>query len=86
MYSNVGVALTALIIEFLSEIRFEQYVHEKLLNVLNIDESKAAYRLSYFENQKENLVDHYLYNASWLEFYHHDVSQLNASLVKLSYK
>ena len=80
-YSNVGVALAAFIIECLSEIRFEQYVHEKLLNVLNITENKSGYRLSNFQNQTQNLVDHYLYNASWLEFYSQEMPQLNVSRV-----
>jgi len=80
-YSNIGVALAAYIIERLSGMSFEQYLHEKLLKVLDIDEHKSGYRLSDFQDQKQNLVDHYLYNTSWLEVYHQVVPQINATRV-----
>lgn len=57
----------SLIIERVSGISFEEYIYERILKVLDIDQKKASYRLSDFENNKKSLVGHYIHNASWLE-------------------
>jgi len=80
-YSNVGAGLAAFIIERISGISFEEYVHEKILKILNIDEKEASYRLSDFQEQKNNLVDHYVYNVSWLQTFQQDIPQLNITRV-----
>jgi CubicO group peptidase (beta-lactamase class C family) len=80
-FSNIGTCLAAFIIERLVGISFEQYVQNKILKPLGIDEKKAGYRLSNFEDNKKSLVDHYIYNASWLETYQQRMPQLNISQV-----
>jgi len=80
-YSNVGASLVALIIERLTGISFEQYIQDKILKPLGITENMGGYRLSNFDDNKENLVDHYIYNASWLQSYQDMAPQLNASRV-----
>jgi len=80
-FSNVGTSLAAFIIERLAGMSFEQYVQDKILKPLDIDEKKAGYRLSNFEDNKKSLVDHYIYNASWLETYQQNMPQLNISRV-----
>lgn len=82
-YSNVGAALAAYIVERLAGTLFEQYAEEKILKVLNIDTKTAGYRLSNFEDVHENLVDHYVYNASWREPFQKYMPQLDISQVSL---
>ncbi len=83
-FSNIGTSLAALIIERLAGISFEQYVQDKILKPLSIDEKQAGYRLSNFDDNKERLVDHYIYNASWLEIYQQRMPQLNISRVSFN--
>ncbi|UJR12542.1 hypothetical protein I4U23_016718 [Adineta vaga] len=80
-YSNVGASLAAYIVERLANISFEEYVQEKILKVLGIDKENGGYRLSNFQNQKQNLVGHYIYNASWLQTFQAMAPQLNVSRV-----
>ncbi|CAF1132416.1 unnamed protein product [Adineta steineri] len=80
-YSNVGACLAAFIVERLANTSFEEYVQEKILKILDIDRENAGYRLSNFQNKKQNLVGHYVYNASWLESFQYLVPQLNVSRV-----
>jgi CubicO group peptidase (beta-lactamase class C family) len=61
-YSNVGTNLAAFIIERLTEMRFEQYVQDRILKPLNITEKMGGYRLSNFH--EKFLVGNYLYNES----------------------
>ncbi|UJR17838.1 hypothetical protein I4U23_004737 [Adineta vaga] len=83
-YSNIGNGLAAHIIERLAGISFEDYVREKILKPLDIDETKASYRLSTFQDNQMNLVDHYIYNVSFLEVFNQIAPQLNASRVENS--
>jgi CubicO group peptidase (beta-lactamase class C family) len=76
-YSNIGATLAALIIECVTNISFEQYVQDKILKPLGIDKNEAAYRISNFENRKKDLVEHYIYDSSWLEKFQNLVPQLN---------
>ncbi|CAF3379193.1 unnamed protein product [Rotaria sp. Silwood2] len=76
-YSNIGASLAALIVEQLAQIPFEQYVREKILQPLGINKNDAGYRLSDFENRKKDLIEHYLFNSSWLEQAQNLLPQLN---------
>lgn len=76
-YSNIGPSLAALIVECVSNISFEQYVQENILNRLGIHSNEASYRISNFEHRKQDLVEHYLYDSSWLEKLKNFVPQLN---------
>ncbi|CAF3285408.1 unnamed protein product [Rotaria sp. Silwood2] len=78
-YSNVGASLAAFIVERLANTSFEEYVQEKILKVLSIDKKDAGYRLSNFQDKKESLIGHYVYNASWLQTFQYMVPQLNVS-------
>ena len=80
-YSNVGACLAAYIVERLAGISFEEYLHEKVLKVLDVDKTKASYRLSDFQKNKNGLMDHYIYNASWLQALQEEIPQLNITLV-----
>ncbi|CAF0742528.1 unnamed protein product [Adineta ricciae] len=75
-YSNIGVSVAALVVENVTNTSFEQYVQDRILRCLGI---KAGYRISDFANRKQNLVEHFIYNASWLEQFHNLVPQLNIS-------
>ncbi len=75
-YSNVGACLAALVVERITNVSFERYVHQNILKPLGIDK-KASYRLSDFEDRKNDLVDHYIFNVSWLKNYQNMVPQLN---------
>ncbi|UJR14496.1 hypothetical protein I4U23_001492 [Adineta vaga] len=83
-YSNIGISLAALIVELVTHTTFEQYVQDRILKHLGIYEHEAGYRISNFENRKEDLVEHYIYNASWLEQFHQLVPQLNIVQAKNS--
>ncbi|CAF3195360.1 unnamed protein product [Rotaria sp. Silwood2] len=76
-HSNIGAALAALIVEQIAQISFEQYVQEKILQPLGISKNDAGYRLSDFENRKQDLIEHYLFNASWLMQAQNLLPQLN---------
>ncbi|CAF1329504.1 unnamed protein product [Adineta ricciae] len=80
-YSNVGASLAAYIVERLANTSFEEYVQEKILRVLGIDRENGGYRLSNFQNKQQDLVGHYIYNASWLQSFQAMVPQLNVSRV-----
>jgi CubicO group peptidase (beta-lactamase class C family) len=77
-YSNVGPSLAALIVEYVTNMSFEQYVQDKILKRLDIDKNEAAYRISNFESRKKVLVEHFIYNSSWLEIFQNLVPQLNS--------
>ncbi|CAF0761990.1 unnamed protein product [Adineta steineri] len=83
-YSNIGTGLAAHIIELLAGISFEEYVRENILKPLDIDTNNASYRLSTFQNNQINLVDHYIYNASWLESFQQLAPYFNFSRVENS--
>ncbi|UJR10029.1 hypothetical protein I4U23_014252 [Adineta vaga] len=76
-YSNVGTSLAAFIIGRLAGMSYEQYVYEKILKPLNIDEKKASFRLKTFEDNQETLVGHYVHNASYLQQFQQMGPQLN---------
>ncbi len=52
------------------------YVKQRILKPLNIDISKTGVRLADFTN-REDLVKHYSFNASYLEEWTQLVPQLN---------
>jgi CubicO group peptidase (beta-lactamase class C family) len=81
-YSNIGATLAALIVERVTNMSFERYVQERILKRFGMNENEAAYRLSNFENRKNDLVEHYIYNSSWLESFQNLVPQLNIIQVK----
>ena len=83
-YSNVGASLAAYVVERLAGVSFEEYLHERILKVLNIDDKQASYRLSSFKDHPENLVDYYVYNASWLQTFQEQVPQLNVTRVSFN--
>ncbi|CAF3795982.1 unnamed protein product [Rotaria sp. Silwood1] len=76
-YSNIGPSLAALIVEHVTNMSFEQYVQNNILKRLDIDKNEAAYRISNFERRKKDLVEHFIYNSSWLEKFQNLVPQLN---------
>jgi CubicO group peptidase (beta-lactamase class C family) len=81
LYSNVGSALAALIVERVAKISYEQYVRDKILKPLGIDVTKAGFRLSDIEDHT-NLVKHYAFNSSkfdWNKF----TPQLNVTQVNI---
>ncbi|CAF2239501.1 unnamed protein product [Rotaria magnacalcarata] len=80
-YSNTGASLAALVIEQIAEIPFERYVREKILQPLGISKQDAGYRLSDFENRKQDLMEHYIFNSSWLEQAQNWLPQLNITRV-----
>ncbi|CAF0910744.1 unnamed protein product [Adineta ricciae] len=77
LYSNVGTSLAAFIVERVSGMSYEQYVLEKILKPLGLNDKKASFRLKNFEDNKENLVDHYVHNASFLETFQQMGPQMN---------
>ena len=81
LYSNVGTALAALIVEQVSRMPYEYYVREKILRPLGIDVEKAAYRLSDIERRDE-LVKHYAFNASSFGLWQRELPQINISRVR----
>lgn len=66
LYSNVGTSLAALIVERVARMPYEQYIRQKIVKPLGIDVKKAGFRLSDIENQQQ-LVKHYIFNATYLE-------------------
>ena len=81
LYSNIGSALAALVVERVTRLPYERYVRERILQPLGIDIGRAAFRLSDLNNQ-DDLVQHYTYNASRLEFLNQIFPQLNLTQVK----
>jgi CubicO group peptidase (beta-lactamase class C family) len=81
LYSNVGTSLAGLIVERVTKMPYEHYVREKILKPLDIDVEKAGFRLSDIENREE-LVRHYAFNASYLEEWNERLPQLNVTKVK----
>ena len=81
LYSNIGSSLAAFVVERVTQMSYEKYVKDKILKTLGIDIKQAAFRLSDFEN-RENLVSHYTYNASRLEYLNQIFPQLNFKPVK----
>jgi len=65
-YSNMGASLAALIIVFITQQSFEEYAHTRILQPLGINRKQASYRLSDFQDGKYELLEHYVYNSSWL--------------------
>lgn len=80
-YTNIGPSWAALIIERISNISFEQYVRDNILNRLNISDTEASYRLSSFSTKQTDLVEHYIYNISSLDTFNKIAPQLNVSQV-----
>ena len=83
VYSNVGTALAALIVERVAQMPYEYYVREKILKPLSIDVKKAGYRLSDIERRDE-LVKQYAFNASSLGLWQQELPQINVSKVRKS--
>jgi CubicO group peptidase (beta-lactamase class C family) len=80
-YSNVGINVVAFIIERLTGVSFEQYMHENVLKPLGITARMGGYRLSNFNEKKTNLVDHYLHTEPSSSIGQMFTNQLNASPV-----
>jgi hypothetical protein len=59
---------------------YEHYVREKILKPLGIDVKKASFRLSDFKDREE-LVKHYAFNASYLKEWNQGLPQLNITKV-----
>ena len=83
-YSNVGAASAAYIVERISDLSFEQYVRDNILNQLGIGKKEAGYRLADFADRKDDLIEHYVYNASWLGHFQQMIPQLNVIQVKFA--
>jgi len=81
LYSNVGSALAALVVERVANISYEQYVRDKILKPLGIDVKKAGFRLSDIEDQT-SLVKHYAFNSSQLDW-NKFTPQLNITQVNI---
>ena len=80
-YSNIGASLAALVIERIARMSFEEYVHTRILQPLGINDKDAGYRLSAFEDRRNDLIEHYLFNSSWLEQAQNWLPQLNITQV-----
>jgi CubicO group peptidase (beta-lactamase class C family) len=80
LYSNVGSAFAALVVERVANISYEEYVRQKILKPLGIDIKQAGFRLSNIEDQ-ENLVKHYSFNTSHLEKWSKMTPSLNITKV-----
>ena len=65
LYSNIGASLAALIVERVAQMPYGRYVREKILDPLGIHVGEAGFRLSDIHN-KEELVEHYVFNTSYL--------------------
>ena len=84
LYSNVGSALAALVVERVTKMPFDQYVRRRILQPLGIDLAKAAYRLSDIEDHT-NLVRHYSFNSSEFQANNKPVPLLNVTQVKTTF-
>ncbi len=82
LYSNVGSSLAALVVERVAKISYEEYVRQKILKPLGIDIKQGGFRLSDIEN-RENLVRHYSFNASYLSEWSKMTPRLNVTKVKI---
>jgi len=80
LYSNVGTSLAGLVVECVTQMPYEHYVREKILKPLGIDVKKASFRLSDFKDREE-LVKHYAFNASYLKEWNQGLPQLNITKV-----
>ena len=81
LYSNIGSSLAALVVERVTRMPYYQYVKEKILKPLDIDTTRAAFRLSDFAT-REDLVRHYTFNASRLGWLNSVFPQLNLAQVR----
>jgi CubicO group peptidase (beta-lactamase class C family) len=66
LYSNAGAGLAALVVEYIARQPFEDYLHKHILQPLGINRKQASYRLSDFRERKSDLIEHYVFNSSWL--------------------
>ena len=66
MYSNAGAALAALVVEKIAHQSFENYLHKYILQPLGIDRKQASYRLSDFQARNSDLIEHHIFNVSFL--------------------
>jgi CubicO group peptidase (beta-lactamase class C family) len=82
-YSNVGAGFAAVIIEQITHMSFETYVHEQILEPLCIDRKEASYRLSDFQERPNDLIEHYISNTSWLDQARDWLPQLNFTIVSV---
>ena len=82
-YSNMGTSLAALVIGYITNQSFEQYLHHQILQPLGLTRDQASYRLSDFRARQSDIVQSYIYNASWLEEAEAIIPNLNFSLVSL---
>ncbi|CAF1557451.1 unnamed protein product, partial [Adineta ricciae] len=82
LYSNQGSSLAALVVERIANMRYSDYVEEKILKPIGIDITKTGVRLSDFENIND-LVTSYAYapNVDYFEKYYHAMSQLNITKI-----
>lgn len=80
-YSNVGAGFAAVIVERIAHTSFETYLHEKILQRLCIDRTEASYRLSDFQERQNDLIEHFIFNTSWLGQAQDWLPQLNFTIV-----
>ena len=83
LYSNVGTALAAFIVERVAQMPYEFYVRDNILKPLGIDVKRTGYRLSDID-KRDDLVKHYAFNASSLAIWKHELPQINVSTVRYS--
>ena len=83
LYSNIGSALAALVVERVARMPYDRYVKEKILKPLDIDTTRAAFRLADLAT-REDLVRHYTFNASRLGWLNGIFPQLNLIQVDCS--
>ena len=81
LYSNVGTALAAAVVEHVARMPYIEYIKEKILIPLGIDPTRAAFRLSDIQ-QREDLVKQYAFNSSYLPLWHEVLPQINISQVR----
>ncbi|CAF1233995.1 unnamed protein product [Adineta ricciae] len=82
LYSNEGTTLAALVVERISNMRYDQYVKEKIFKPLNVTSDKVGVLLKDFTD-KTHFVEHYAYapNSSFLELWKAEFPQLNVELM-----
>ena len=80
LYSNVGTALAAAVVEEVARMPYIEYIRERILIPLGIDPRRAAFRLSDIEH-REDLVKQYVFNSSNLLLWQQELPQINVSQV-----
>jgi CubicO group peptidase (beta-lactamase class C family) len=83
LYSNMGSSLAALVVQRVTETPYDEYVREHILKPLNIDTTRAAFRLSHLRNPAD-LVRHYTFNQSRFDWVNTIFPQLELTQVEVS--